>query len=165
MATGTAVPSSIHNHTTDRPTNKIYINNIYIRARARETVRNCFASQLGYWPSEATSNEVEQLLDDGADVSLICAVIEYTARTAPRPTWRYACTVVRRQLAAGVTDADGFNAACAAFWAARKATKAEYKAGYYKPAVQEQAYHQRQYDPAEYDEIPSEQMREMEAMV
>lgn len=144
---------------TDTQYSDIY-NNIYIRAREdiKSVCEVCFVHQLGYWPSTAAREQLQQLQADGASEELICAVLEYTAQNAPRPTWAYARTVLRKQLAAGVRTAEAFNEACAAFYAARTAAPA-YTPGYYKAPqkrVQEQQYQQRQYDPAELDAIPAD---------
>lgn len=144
----------------EKPTDKIYINNIYIRAR--EEITKCYTANLGYWPTPSIMDELLSMVEAGADVSLLCAVLEYTAQTAPRPTWAYARVVLRKQLAAGVRDADGFNAACNAFRAARAAALPAYKGGYYRPAVQEQKYQQRHYDDS-YNDIPADQLAAMEA--
>jgi len=173
MSTGTNVtpfPHARDNNTGTCSDNnrQIYINNIYIRARAREEteqlVSSCYASQLGYWPTAAIMEQLRTMMNGGADASLLCAVLEYTAQSAPRPSWAYARTVLQKQIAAGVKDADGFNQACSAYRAARSAAAPAYTPGYYKPQVQEQRYEQRHYDPAEYDDIPEDQLAQMAEM-
>lgn len=148
---------------SDTDTRYIY-NNIYIRAREDTTalVQSCFVHQLGYWPSTGAMEQLRQLMDEGAGADLVCAVLEYTAATAPKPSWAYARTVLRKQLNAGVRTAEAFNAACEAYYAARaEAASAApaYTPGYYKGGgpkkVIEQQYSQRQYGP-ELDEIPAD---------
>ncbi len=66
---------------------------------------------LGYPASRSVQIQLIKLLETDC-ASLICAVLEYTAATAPRPSWPYARAVINKQLAMGNKSAEGFNAAC-----------------------------------------------------
>ena len=80
------------------------------------------------------------MVEQGAALDLIAAVIEYSA-SAPRPSWVYARTVLRRQMDIGTRTAAEFVTACSEY--RRKA--AERAAG--PRRVAEQCYSQREYGP------------------
>lgn len=99
-----------------------------------------YQQELGYPMPPAVQRQCARLLtESGCTAGLIAAVIEYTAVTAPRPSWPYARSVINAQLTAGVTTAEAFEAACNAFRAkrARVGTK----------RLPEQSYTQRDYGP------------------
>lgn len=155
--------------------------NIYnTRARAREgdgttandIVEACYYTQLGYSPTPAIKGQIAQMMADGADHSLICAVLEYTAKTAPRPTWAYARSVIERQMVAGSRTADDFCQSVERYLA-EKQKKARARVDCYRDGeyfssrtqwgkrVIEQQYGQREYDPKAYDGLSPEQLAEM----
>ena len=113
-------------------------------------VVDCYKSMFGYPPTHAILYQLMHHLET-ADTSLICAAIEYTALTAPRPTWAYANAVISRQLAKGSRTADDFNRDNEAF--RRQST---YQPGFYKPVekrVLAQQYSQRDWTGPEYADI------------
>lgn len=113
-------------------------------------ILDCYKSVLG---NVASYNTQLQLLKhlESVEPSLICAVLEYTAQCAPRPSWAYANATITRQAAIGSRTAEDFNNACAAFRAQQKNT---YRPGFYQhsvPPVLAQQYSQRDYDQREID--------------
>ena len=118
-------------------------------------------AQLGYLPNDRTRYQIVQLLQQGASAEMVCAVIEYTKQYAPRPSWAYAHRVACNQLELGNTTAEAFSAAAEAFWS-RKAAP-QYKPGYftavrpdYAKRLPSQQYSQREYDPAEVNDMSAE---------
>lgn len=95
--------------------------------------------------------EIMEFHRQGAGFDLVAEIIRYTAG-APRPSWAYARAVLRRQMAAGVQSAKGFlaaeNARAGRQWSHGK-------------RVIEQAYEQREYNPADFDELSDEQLEEL----
>lgn len=124
----------------------LYIyNNIY----NLDLIKQCFRVQFGYAPFPAVLDTIAGYLET-VEPSLICAVIEYTVQTAPRPSWAYANAVIKRQIAAGSKTAEDFSAACDAFRASSGST-VEYKPGYYRRRNSQQDYQQRDYDDSVND--------------
>ena len=111
-------------------------------------VIECYKTMLGYPPTHAIMYQLLKYLEV-ADISLICAAIEYTAFTAPRPTWAYANAVISRQIAKGSRTSDDFNRDNAAF-----RQQQTYQPRYYQPSphqVMAQQYNQRDYNQREID--------------
>lgn len=63
---------------------------------------------LGYYPSPTVQRELSEYLR-ACTVDMICAVLEYTAKSAPRPSWAYARTVIDRHILQGHQTAADFN--------------------------------------------------------
>lgn len=119
----------------------------------------CLKSQIGYLPNDSTRRQLQQLLQQGTDARLICAVIEYTAQFAPRPSWYYAYKVLLAQISSGVATAEAFSAACDAHWRKRAFAHAQsYTPGYFtgKRQVLAQCFDQRSYDDDDTDDMSPE---------
>lgn len=117
-------------------------------------VTECYRSMLGYPATAAVQYQLLKHLET-VEASMICAILEYTAAEATRPTWAYANAIITRQTAMGSRTAEDFNRACAAF-RQQKAQPAAYQPGYYRPApkkVLAQQYNQRDYSGPEYANI------------
>lgn len=130
-----------------------------------DLIAECMVAQLGYLPNDRTRRQIVQLLQQGAAAEMVCAVIEYTKQYAPRPSWAYAFRVACNQLELGNTTAEAFSAAAEAFWS-RKAAPL-YKPGYFTAARPDyskrmpgQQYSQRDYDPAEVNDMSPEDIAE-----
>ena len=126
-----------------------------------DLIAECMEAQLGYLPNDRTRRQIVQLLQQGAAAEMVCAVIEYTKQYAPRPSWAYAHRVACNQLELGNTTAEAFSAAAEAFWS-RKAAPL-YKPGFFTAArpdyskrVPAQQYSQREYIPAEVNDMSAE---------
>lgn len=114
---------------------------------------DCYRSMLGYSPTHAIQYQLLKYLEV-AEISLICAALEYTAYTAPRPTWAYANAVISRQIAKGSKSADDFIRDNLAFRNCQA-----YQPRYYQPGPKKvlgQQYSQRDYDPAEVNDMSPE---------
>lgn len=139
FSTRTPVPTSVTEH---QPNDSILYNyNIYYNNNYNNTVSlslsvslntigECMRQTLGYLPNENTREQLMELLDLGAQVDLICAVLEYTKARAPRPSWAYAYKVAMVHVKQGNVSADAFNASVREFWS-NKTEKASYVPGYF----------------------------------
>lgn len=140
-------------------------NYYYTRVRAREEtnlglemVGEMYLDTLGRPMPAYIQHEVLQLIDSGIQPDMVCAVLAYTAG-APRPSWAYARAVLDKQIAMGARTAADFQGNVSSWRDARAAAKV--------PPLQarkrtvEQQYDQRHYDPKEYDDIPADQLEEM----
>lgn len=115
-----------------------------------------YHQELGYPMPPAVQRQCVNLLNlSECTPGLIAAVIEYTAVTAPRPSWPYARSVINAQMKAGVYTAEAFEAACDAFRAKRARVGSK--------RVIEQEYSQREYGP-ELDGPSEEDIRAAAAL-
>lgn len=124
-------------------------------------ILDCYKSVLGYVASYNTQLQLLKHLET-VEPSLICAALEYTAQCAPRPSWAYANATISRQAAMGSRTAEDFNAACAAYRA--KQQPRAYRPGFYQHSVSKpvyaQQYDQREYNPAEVNDMSAEDLAE-----
>lgn len=171
MASIIEFPRNNYNNQSDVTTslnNNNYNNNNSDSVIDRENdlvqIAAAYTLYFGYRMPYAIERQCENLLTQTAcTASLIVAVIEYTTITAPRPAWPYARAVINRQLAAGVTDAAGFAAACQAYTDRQQLQPSPARCGGVKRVI-EQQYSQREYDPGEYDGPSAEDIAEAAAL-
>ena len=133
----TSVPTSVSDqHHSD---SILYNYNIYYNNNntvslslsvSLNTIAECMRQTLGYLPNENTREQLMELLELGAQVDLICAVLEYTKARAPRPSWAYAYKVAMVHVKQGNVCAEMFNASVREFWS-NKTAKAAYMPGYF----------------------------------
>lgn len=136
------------------------LNNNSVPAREQASpewlaIEGAYYAAIGYSMTQAIRNQIAALMEQGAAPDLIAAVLEYTAE-APRPSWAYARTVLRRQMDTGTRTAEDFQQSVEAYrrkaaeraagpdcWSAEK--------GYYASRgprrLPEQCYSQREYGP------------------
>lgn len=135
------------------PYNNYYNNNYPVdgispkqdnNARAQDpgwlAIEGAYYATFGRAIAPVVRAQMLSMVEQGAALDLIAAVIEYSA-SAPRPSWAYARTVLRRQMDIGTRTAAEFVTACSEY--RRKA--AERAAG--PRRVAEQCYSQREYGP------------------
>ena len=135
------------------PYNNYYNNNYPVdgispkqdnNARAQDpgwlAIEGAYYATFGRAIAPVIQAQMLSMVEQGAALDLIAAVIEYSA-SAPRPSWAYARTVLRRQMDMGTRTAAEFVTACSEY--RRKA--AERAAG--PRRVAEQCYSQREYGP------------------
>ena len=135
------------------PYNNYYHNNYPVdgispkqdnNARAQDpgwlAIEGAYYATFGRAIAPVIRAQMLSMVEQGAALDLIAAVIEYSA-SAPRPSWAYARTVLRRQMDMGTRTAAEFVTACSEY--RRKA--AERAAG--PRRVAEQCYSQREYGP------------------
>ena len=136
--TRTLVPTNVSqfpvSHSNDSILYNIYYNNNYTVSLSLSvslnTIGECMRQMLGYLPNDNTREQLIELLELGAQVDLICAVLEYTKARAPRPSWAYAYKVAKVHVKQGNVSAESFNASVRDFWS-NKTTKASYVPGYF----------------------------------
>lgn len=137
------------------PYNNYYNNNYPVdgispkqdnNARAQDpgwlAIEGAYYATFGRVIAPVVRAQMLSMVEQGAALDLIAAVIEYSA-SAPRPSWAYARTVLIRQLAMGTRTAEQFEAACDSY--RRKA--AEKAASWRGKILPEQNYSQREYGP------------------
>lgn len=118
-------------------------------------IEGAYYAAIGYSMTQAIRNQIAALMEQGAAPDLIAAVLEYTAE-APRPSWAYARTVLRRQMDTGTRTAEDFQQSVDAYRrkAAERAARPDCWSadqGYYASRaprkLREQCYDQREYSP------------------
>lgn len=97
---------------------RAYNNNNYNHTLCTPAVKALYQEVFGRPLPSFVAAELDEYDSRFAiDPSLIEAVIEYTAVTAPRPTWLYARTVLNEQMSRfDVKDRDGFLDSCNAYY-------------------------------------------------
>lgn len=132
-STRTLVPTN-DPHQNDSILYNIYYNNNYTvslsLSSSLNTIGECMRQTLGYLPNDNTRMQLLELIDLGAQVDLICAVLEYTKARAPRPSWAYAYKVAKVHVKQGNVSAESFNESVRDFWS-NKTAKAQYIPGYF----------------------------------
>lgn len=134
------------------------LNNNSVPAREQASlewlaIEGAYYATIGYSMTQAIRNQIAAIMEQGAAPDLIAAVLEYTA-AAPRPSWAYARTVLRRQMDMGTRTAAEFVGACSEYHrkAAERAARPDCWSadqGYYASRaprkLREQCYDQRDY--------------------
>lgn len=150
------------------PYNNYYNNNYPVdgispkqdnNARAQDpgwlAIEGAYYATFGRAIAPVVRAQMLSMVEQGAALDLIAAVIEYSA-SAPRPSWAYARTVLRRQMDMGTRTAAEFTAACSEYRrkAAERAARPDCWSadqGYYSSRaprkLREQCYDQRDYGP------------------
>ena len=130
-------PQSAYNYYyNNNQKSKISASNYYYKGAVPQ-LSEVYASELGKAPTPAIMRQMYTLTESGqCTPDMIAAVIEYTAVTAPAPSWAYARYVINAQIAAGRSTREEFETACMIF--RKKRTKTGKR-------VIEQEYSQREY--------------------
>lgn len=155
-------------HETDITNNRFDNNNNYYprvrghacvgaRTRARieppEDAEKIYRECFGFPVSEPVRKQMAELMaTTGIDAEMMIAVMEYTAVMAPRPSWRYAVTVIRNQVKLGCTTAQEFAENCRQYQTPPRTQPGK--------TVIEQQYSQREYNAADYEGLTPEEIEE-----